>query len=53
MEKIVNEIKLDRNRGPYEFINPSESTLLYSSFDSVAQMLANVGKGACIGKMNI
>lgn len=49
--RLITHLSFPTGNSISQFVNPSESTVHYSSFDSVAQMLANVGKGACIGKM--
>lgn len=51
--RLITHLLFPTGNSINEFINPAESTVHYSSFDSVVQMVAKVGKGACIGKMDI
>lgn len=51
--RLITHLSFPTGNSINEFIDPAESTVHYSSFDSVVQMLAKVGKGASIAKMDI
>ena len=50
---LITYLSFPPDNSVNSFIDPSEYTVNYTSFDTVIQMLAELGKEAYIGKMDI
>lgn len=51
--RLITHLSFPKSNSVNYYIDPNETVVQYSSFDSVIQMIANLGKGAFIGKRDI
>lgn len=51
--RMITHLSYPSDRGINDFIDPDLCTVQYASFDGVVDMIANLGRGALIGKMDI
>ena len=51
--RLITHLSFPKFNSVNSFIDPEETSVKYTSFDSVIQMIAKIGKGANIGKRDI
>ena len=51
--RLITHLLFSKFNSVNSFIDPEETSVKYTSFDSVIQMIAKIGKGANIGKRDI
>lgn len=51
--RLITNLSFPPNRGINDYIDPEISSVKYTSFDKVIDMISEIGKGALIGKMDI
>ena len=49
---LITHLSYPSGNSAYDFIDPSMSSLTYSSFENAVNMIKNLGIGALIGKMD-
>lgn len=51
--RMITHLSYPSDRGINDFIDPDLCTVQYASFDGVVDMIASLGRGALIGKMDV